>query len=110
MRSELGITCESKDLARRARRGEAKRIFPLLVSPSAYVPLAHKAPAVQASPDTLFLPTGTVRRTCLPPSYTKGDYDFPGVIMASPFHMVAYPFLQGKRPNIGTCIYSYAYK
>ena len=30
------------------------------------------------------------------PSYTKGDHDFPDMIMATPLHPVAYLFLRGQ--------------
>ena len=40
-----------------------------------------------------FLSTGTGRRTSLPRSFTKGDHDFPDMIMLSAFYPVANPFL-----------------
>ena len=39
------------------------------------------------------------RQTCLP-RYTEEDHYFPHVMMALPFYLVAYSFLQGKRQSV----------
>ena len=48
---------------------------------------------------TVRMPTGQVGEHVCHAVYTKGDHDFPDVIMASPFCLVTLPFLRGKRQS-----------